>query len=76
MLKEVESSDWATPIVPVLKPNGTVRSFGDFKLTLNQYLDTPECPMPTLPGRAVYQAQYGRNVYEVRPKLCISTGSS
>ena len=47
VLKKVESSDWATPIVPVLKPDGTVRICGDFKLTLNQYLDVPEYPMPT-----------------------------
>ncbi|XP_044180073.1 uncharacterized protein K02A2.6-like [Acropora millepora] len=47
VLKKVESSDWATPIVPVLKPNGTIRICGDFKVTLNQYLDVPEYPMPT-----------------------------
>ena len=47
VLKKVESSDWATPIVPVLKPDGTVRICGDFKVTLNQYLDVPEYPMPT-----------------------------
>ena len=47
VLKKVESCDWATPIVPVLKPDGTVRICGDFKVTLNQYLDVPEYPMPT-----------------------------
>ena len=47
VLKKVESSEWATPIVPVIKPNGTVRICGDLKLTLNQYLDVLEytqCP--------------------------------
>ena len=52
VLRKVESSDWATPIVPVLKPDGTVRICGDFKLTLNQFLDVPEYPMPHS-GRAV-----------------------
>ena len=37
----------STPIVPVLKPNGTIRIWGDFKVTLNQYLDVPEYTMPT-----------------------------
>ena len=32
VLKKLETSDWATPIVPVLKPDGTVRICGDFKL--------------------------------------------
>jgi len=47
VLKKVETSDWATPIVLVLKLDGTVRICGDFKLALNQYLDVPEYPMPT-----------------------------
>ena len=47
VLKKVESSDWATPIVPVLKPDRTVKICGDFKVTLNQHLDIPEYPMPT-----------------------------
>ena len=36
-----------SPIAPVLKPDGTVTICGDFKVTLNQYLDVPDYPMPT-----------------------------
>ena len=45
-MKKVESSDWVTPTVPVLKPDETVRICGDFKLTINPYLDVPKYPMP------------------------------
>ncbi|XP_046841958.1 uncharacterized protein K02A2.6-like [Xenia sp. Carnegie-2017] len=47
VLEKVEFSDWATPIVPVLKPDGSVRICGDYKVTINQSLDVQEYPMPT-----------------------------
>ena len=47
MLKKVVSSDWATPIVSVLKPDGTVIICGAFKVTLNQYFDVPGYPTPS-----------------------------
>lgn len=41
-------SDWATPIVPVLKSNGTVRLCGDYRSTVNIATDTDTYPLPTL----------------------------
>lgn len=41
-------SDWATPIVPVLKSNGTVRLCGDYRSTVNLVTDTDTYPLPTL----------------------------
>ena len=47
VLEKVEFYDWASPIVPVFKPDGTVRICGDYKVTINPELDEPEYPMPT-----------------------------
>ena len=35
VIEPVESSEWAVPIVPVLKPDGTVRICEDYRLTIN-----------------------------------------
>mgnify|MGYP003684337569 CR=1 FL=1 len=47
ILKKVECSDWAAAIVPAMKADGSVRICGDFKVTVNPYLDNPEYPFPT-----------------------------
>ena len=39
IIEPVSWSDWATPIVPVLKKNGSVRLCGDFKVTVNPVLN-------------------------------------
>ena len=35
---------WTAPIVPVVKPNGSVRICGDYKVTVNKYVKTEEYP--------------------------------
>ena len=39
VMEPVRYSDWATPIVPVLKADGKVRVCSDYKLTVNSTLD-------------------------------------
>ena len=35
-IEPVQYSEWAIPIVPVMKSDGTVRVYGDYKLTVNK----------------------------------------
>ncbi|KAL7305479.1 hypothetical protein TKK_0002216 [Trichogramma kaykai] len=47
-LKPVQVSEWATPIVPVLKGNGEIRICGDFKLTLNPHIIIDKYPLHSI----------------------------
>ena len=47
ILKNVECSNWAAPLVPAMKADGSVRICGDFNVSVNPYLDIPEYPFPT-----------------------------
>ncbi|KAL6455440.1 hypothetical protein MHYP_G00004880 [Metynnis hypsauchen] len=46
VLEAVSISEWATPIVPVLKRDGAVRICGDFKVTVNLVLSVEQYPLP------------------------------
>ena len=47
IIKPVEISDWATPLVCVPKADGSVRLCGDCKVTVNQVIQTDQHPIPT-----------------------------
>lgn len=46
IISSVPHSKWATPIVPVAKPDGKVRICGDYKITVNPNIKTDAYPLP------------------------------
>jgi hypothetical protein len=44
----VKFSPWATPIVPVLNSDGTIRICGDYKLTINPVTEQEVYPLPLI----------------------------
>ncbi|XP_032687538.1 uncharacterized protein LOC116851827 [Odontomachus brunneus] len=48
ILEKVDSSDWATPVVPVLKKNNRIQICGDFSITINPNLEIDDHPLPSV----------------------------
>ena len=46
VIEKIAYSDWAAPIVPVPKPDGTIRICGDYKVTINPLLKVDQYPVP------------------------------
>lgn len=48
VLIPIDNSDWGTPLVPVVKPNGQIRICGDYKTTINRFLIDVKYPLPRI----------------------------
>lgn len=48
VISPVQFSDWAAPIVPVVKQDGNIRICGDYKLTINAVSKTDPYPLPRI----------------------------
>ncbi|XP_038590459.1 uncharacterized protein K02A2.6-like [Micropterus salmoides] len=48
LIEPVKYAEWAAPVVPVLKPDGTARLCGDYKLTVNQVSKLEHYPIPRI----------------------------
>ena len=48
IIERANFSEWASPLVPVPKADGTMRMCGDYKITINPALEVDHYPMPTV----------------------------
>lgn len=48
IIEPVQFSEWATPVVPVLKQNGSIRLCVDYKLTVNKAAKLDPYPLPRI----------------------------
>ena len=48
IIEPVQFSEWAAPIVPVVKGDGSVRICGDYKVTVNQAAKIDTYPLPRI----------------------------
>lgn len=46
VIEKITHADWGTPIVPVLKKDGSIRVCADYKVTLNRFLFNDKYPIP------------------------------
>ena len=59
VISKIDHSEWASPLVVVMKPNGKVRITGDFKSTVNSQLHVTQYPI-ALPEDIFHMMSEGR----------------
>ena len=46
IIEPIQFSEWAAPVVPVVKRDGAIRVCGDYKVTVNQAAKLDTYPLP------------------------------
>ena len=64
ILKSVSSSEWASPIVIVPKPDGRIRICGDYKNTANPIIENEVFPIPS-PDELVAKMEGGKTFSKI-----------
>ena len=67
VMKAIEFSDWAAPIVPVMKRDGSVQICGDYKLTFNQTAKLDPYPLP----RFVCPLSWRKDIHKIGLSPCL-----
>ena len=74
IIESVNHSDWATPIVPILKKNGSIRICGDYKITINKVAKIDSYPIPRIEDIYAQLAKvdiWGKDIYNNRFIECV-----
>lgn len=45
VISQVESSDWGSPLVPILKSDGKIRMCACYKVTVNKFVQEVKYPL-------------------------------
>ena len=61
VIKPIQFSDWAAPIVPVIKSNGTIHICGDYSVTVNAVSKLDSYPLPKVDD--LFTAMSGRKLF-------------
>ena len=48
IIEPVSYSEWAAPVVPIVKKDGTIRLCGDYKVTVNRVIEPDSYPLPRI----------------------------
>ena len=75
VLSPIEWSDWAAPIVRILKSDGSVRICRDFKVTVNPHLNVDSYPLPIIDNMLATMAR-GSKFTKNRSQNCIPSNGS